>query len=133
MAPRSPKRAVTGHALDRVFVEGVEFLGRHGVTGRERKVGHRCRADVVLELDTRQACKTDNVKFTADYGRLSEIILSLGTQYSFKLLETLAEKIAHAILAETGAVRVQVTVRKLGVAVAGIPAACGVTITRARG
>ena len=132
MTARVARKSPT-QGLDRVFVEGVEFLGRHGVTGRERKVGHRCRADVVLELDTRRACLTDNVKFTADYGRLSDIILTLGTQHSFKLLETLAERMAHAILAETRAVSVQVTVRKLGVAVAGIPAACGVTITRTRG
>ena len=83
MAPRSPKRAVTGHALDRVFVEGVEFLGRHGVTGRERKVGHRCRADVVLELDTRQACKTDNVKF--DHGAPVVLDPPPSVKFPFKL------------------------------------------------
>ncbi|MBI5496122.1 MAG: dihydroneopterin aldolase [Deltaproteobacteria bacterium] len=118
---------------DRVFVEGVEFLGRHGVSGRERKVGHRCRADVVLELDTRLACRTDDVKHTADYSTLAEIITTLGTRRSFKLLETLADHIARRILKETPALRVTVTVRKLGVAVPGIPAAVGVTITRGRG
>jgi dihydroneopterin aldolase len=123
---------VTPDGLDKVFVEGVEFLGRHGVTGRERRVGHRCRADVVLELDTHQACKTDNVKFTADYGRLSEILVTLGTEHSFKLLETLAERMALQILDETPAVRVTVTVRKVGVAVPGIPSGCGVVITRSR-
>ena len=123
---------MSDNGLDKVFVEGVDFLGRHGVTGRERKVGHRCRADVVLEIDTHQACKTDNVKFTADYGRLSEILVTLGTEHSFKLLETLAERMALQILDETPAVRVTVTVRKLGVAVMGIPAGCGVSITRSR-
>ena len=119
--------------MDQVFVEGLEFMGRHGVTARERRVGHRCRADVVAHLDTREAAAGDALGHTADYRRLAELIVTLGAERSFKLLETLAEEIAAAVLADPRVHRVEVAVRKLRVAVPGSPQSCGVRIVRERG
>src|SRR4051794_34522587 len=118
--------------MDQIFVEGIEFIGRHGVTGRERRVGHHCRADVVVDLETGRAAASDNLKHTVDYSRLAEIVVRLGTEESHRLLEKLAHQMALAILAETPAVRVQVTVRKLGMVLPGLPMACGVTVVRGR-
>jgi dihydroneopterin aldolase len=118
--------------MDQVFVEGLEFLGRHGVTARERRVGHRCRADVVVDVDTHAAAASDSVRSTVDYRRLAEIVITLGAERSFKLLETLAEEVASAVMAEWPATRVEVTVRKLGAPVPGSPVACGVRVVRER-
>ncbi|MEW5850722.1 MAG: dihydroneopterin aldolase [Myxococcota bacterium] len=118
--------------MDQVFVEGLEFTGRHGVTARERRVGHRCRADVVVWLDTAPAAAQDQVKLTANYARLSEIVFTMATEQSYRLLETLAERVAEAILAEMPVARVEVAIRKLRVPVPGSPESCGVRILRDR-
>lgn len=118
--------------MDQIFVEGLEFTGRHGVTARERRVGHRCRADVVVDLDTRQAAAQDALRYTANYARLAEIVVAFGAERSFKLLETLADQIAAAVLEEIPASRVEVTIRKLRVAVPGSPESCGVRVVRTR-
>ena len=119
--------------MDQVFVEGMEFLGRHGVTARERRVGIRCRVDLVVDMDTRAAARSDDVRQTANYARMSEILHTLGTTTSHKLLETLADQMASAVMSEmTMVTRVEVCVRKLGIAVVGAPVACGVRVVRTR-
>jgi dihydroneopterin aldolase len=117
--------------MDQVFVEGVEFVGRHGVTARERQVGHGCSVDVVLDVDVRHAAQADSLQYTVDYAHVSQIVVTEGTAHSFMLIETLAEHLAVTLLGQLQVSGVEVTVRKLGVAVAGNPSACGVRIRRA--
>lgn len=99
--------------MDRLFIEGIEFYGYHGVPDAEQQVGHRYRVDVVLELDLAQAGRTDQLEHTVNYGEVARLVLQIGTGQPVRLMERLAEQLCQAILEQFPRVqRVQVRVAK---------------------
>ena len=84
--------------LDRILVEGIEFHGFHGVPAAEREIGHRYRVDLSLTLDLRPAGQTDDVTRSVDYAESARIVVQIGTGPSVQLVETLAERMAAALL-----------------------------------
>lgn len=117
---------------DVIFVEGLTFVGHHGVTPRERRQGHHLLVDVAACCDARRAAERDELRATVDHEQVARIVHELGTSSSLKLLETLAQRIAKAILAATPADRVEVRVRKLKPTLPGMPLATGVVLARDR-
>lgn len=85
--------------MDRIRIEGIEFHGFHGVPAAEREIGHRYRAEAVLELDLKAAADTDDVAESVDYGEAAQEILEVGTGPSVRLVETLAERMCARLLA----------------------------------
>ena len=99
---------------DRFVVEGIEFYGFHGVPAAEREIGHRYRADLVMELDTAPAGQADDVSLTVDYAAAARTVVEIGTGPGVQLLETLAERMAARLLADWPLLRaVEVRVAKL--------------------
>lgn len=84
--------------VDRILVEGLEFHGFHGVPAAEREIGHRYRVDLVLELDLAPAGRADDVSLTVDYAAAARRVLEVGTGPSVQLVETLAHRMAEALL-----------------------------------
>lgn len=74
------------------------FRGHHGVSEAERSLVQRFRVDVALELDLRPAARSDDLGQACDYSRVFETVQHLVENRTFQLLETLAERIAEAIL-----------------------------------
>lgn len=118
--------------MDRVFVEQISFVGHHGVSRRERDEGRQMLVDIVAALDTRAAAEGDRLALTVNHEDLARIAFELGTASSFRLLETLADRIASAVLEVTAASEVEVRVRKVLPGLPGFPRATGVTIGRRR-
>ena len=119
---------------DEIRVEGVEFRGRHGVEPAEQVLGNRFRVDLVLELDLRPAGRSDDLSHTINYAEVARIVTEIGTGPSVQLIETLAERMAAALLSAFPLLRaVHVSVAKLYPA-APTPFAAGVVrIRRTRG
>lgn len=63
-------------------------------------------------MDTRAAASTDDLSATADYGAIAEKIVALIEGEPVNLIETLAERIATACLADPVVRAVEVTVHK---------------------
>lgn len=82
----------------RITVAGIRFHAFHGLTKLERQVGVRYKIDVQLETDIAKAARSDRVKDTIDYRDIHDMVLQLGRQNSFHLIETLAAKIAEEAL-----------------------------------
>jgi dihydroneopterin aldolase len=116
---------------DSVFVRGLEFEGNHGYTAAERRGTRRFRVDLTLERDLATASHSDKLVDTIDYFKVSEIVVRLGTQSTFRLIEALAGAIADAIVAEYPGVGVLIQLEKLAPPCPGVPAACGVRLHRA--
>lgn len=98
--------------IDRIEVHGVEFHGYHGVPPAERRVGNRFRVDLAFELDLRPAGENDDLTRSVDYAAAAARVVEIGTGPSVQLIETLAERMAAALLAEfalADAVEVRVT------------------------
>src|SRR5260221_13134490 len=92
--------APVGSSLDRISLVGLRAYGHHGVLPAERAQGQEFVADAVLWFDTSPAAAADDLSLTVDYaalaGRLAEII----SGEAVALIETLAQRLAAACLAD---------------------------------
>jgi len=77
-------------------------------------------ADVEIHLNTRLAAEEDDIKKTIDYIEIYEITHDIITRNSYKLVETIAERIAERILEQYDVSRVSVSIRKLKPAIQGV-------------
>ncbi len=97
---------------DRIEVRGLRVRGRHGVLDAERRDGQEFLIDAVLAVDTRPAATSDDLSLTVDYAGLSERLAAIVAGEPVRLIETLAERLAQACLAEPGVRQAQITVHK---------------------
>jgi dihydroneopterin aldolase len=116
-------------ASDAVYVRGLEFEGNHGYTAAERRSTRRFRVDVTLELPLTAAAASDRIADTVDYYKVSEAVVQLGTQSTYKLIEALAGAIAHAVQRLQPRATVTVVLEKLSPPCPGVPRASGVRFT----
>jgi 7,8-dihydroneopterin aldolase/epimerase/oxygenase len=120
------------NVLDRISVSGLRAYGYHGATPAEREQGQEFVADAVLWLDTSPAAAADDLSRTVDYaalaGRLAEII----SGQPVALIETLAQRLATACLADARVSHAEITVHKPDAPV-GVPVGdISLTIRRSR-
>lgn len=99
---------------DRITITGISGHGFHGVLDFEKATGQTFIVDVALETDTRAAAATDDLTRTIDYGVIAELVHGQITGVGYDLIETLAERIADAVLGACAASAVEVTVHKPG-------------------
>jgi 7,8-dihydroneopterin aldolase/epimerase/oxygenase len=113
---------------DAVFVRGIEFEGNHGYTAAERRSTRRFRVSLVMELPLAAASVSDKLSDTVDYFKVSEIVVSIGTRSTFRLLERLAGEMGRAIQELYPKAAVTVELEKLTPPCPGVPEASGVRI-----
>ena len=120
---------------DRILLEGMVFYGRHGTLAAERELGQPYVVDVELRLDLRPAGNSDDLAQTVDYGEVHRRTREIVEGEPVNLTETVAERIARAILEEHPAVEaVRVKVSKPHVRLDGtVLAGSAVEILRRRG
>ena len=99
--------------MDSIIIKGIRFHGHHGVPEAEREIGGHYKIDATLYCSLMNAGRTDALEDTIDYASLVDLIVDIGTQQSFQLIETLAETIASQILKRFPIDTVQLTVKKL--------------------
>ncbi|MBU8908457.1 dihydroneopterin aldolase [Desertibacillus haloalkaliphilus] len=86
--------------MDKIFLNSMEFFGYHGVFPEENKLGQRFYVDLVLHLDLKGAGTTDSLEQTVNYAEAYEVINQIVEGQPYKLVETVAEKIAGQLLAQ---------------------------------
>jgi 7,8-dihydroneopterin aldolase/epimerase/oxygenase len=97
---------------DRIALRGLTARGYHGVYDFERRQGQDFVVDVELELDTAAAAASDDVADTAHYGELAGRLVQVIAGEPVNLIETLAQRLADACLADPRVDAVTVTVHK---------------------
>ena len=118
--------------LDEITLTGVRAFGRHGVYDHERRDGQEFVVDATMYVSTRRAAETDDVADTIHYGEAAEQIAALVAGESVNLLETLAARIADALLGYEAVRMVAVTVHKPQAPIAVPFADVSVTVRRGR-
>jgi dihydroneopterin aldolase len=117
---------------DRISLLGLRARGRHGVLPQERADGQELVVDAVLWLDTRPAAAADDLALTVDYGGLAARLAEIVSGDPVALIETLAERLAAACVADERVSEAEITVHKPSAPI-GLPFAdVTVTIRRAR-
>lgn len=76
------------------------FHGRHGVLPAERELGQPFVVSVELYLDLRPAGRSDDLTETVDYGEVHRLARQVVEGEPANLVETVAERIASAVLEE---------------------------------
>jgi dihydroneopterin aldolase len=90
--------------MDKIFVNKMEFYGYHGVFPEENKLGQRFIVDLTVLLDLQKAGQTDQLEYSVNYAELYRICKEIVEGEPVQLIETLAERIAAAIIKEFQAV-----------------------------
>src|SRR5262245_20565988 len=97
---------------DRIALHGLRARGYHGVLPAERQLGQEFVVDVSLEIDLSRAAASDDVADTVHYGELATRLVSIVSGPPVNLIETLAQRLADACLADPRVHAVEVTVHK---------------------
>lgn len=119
--------------LDRISIAGLRVRGRHGVFEHERLTGQDFVIDAVLWLDTAAAAAADDLSLTADYGAIADRLAAIVGGEPVALIETLADRLAIACLADPAVQEAEVTVHKPQAPVSQQVTDIAVTIRRKAG
>ncbi len=99
---------------DRIQIRGLRALGHHGALPGEQDRPQPFEIDLDIEADLERAGMTDDLADTVDYGAVVEAAARVVTSERWQLLERMAHRVAHEVLAADRRVAaVAVTVRKL--------------------
>jgi FolB domain-containing protein len=98
--------------VDKITLCDLEVSCRVGVPEDERARPQRLLLTVEMECDSRAAAATDDISRTVDYYRVSRRLISMTSEGSWKLIETLAGDVARLVLAEFAVDAVSVEVKK---------------------
>jgi dihydroneopterin aldolase/2-amino-4-hydroxy-6-hydroxymethyldihydropteridine diphosphokinase len=118
---------------DRVFVSNLCLHGRHGVFPEEARLGQKFFLDIACDFDSEDCTRDDDVRCAVNYATICEVAASVSEGGPFKLIETLADRIASAVLDRFFRVScVVVRIRKPSAPIAFALDHVGVEITRER-
>ena len=120
----------TLYSGDRIFLRGLTSECIIGFIDWERRVKQTVVLDIELPVDCAHAARTDEVADTLDYKKVAKRVLAFIEGSEFKLVETLAHRLALTILADFGLPWVRISVNKPG-AIRG-SRDVGVTVERVR-
>lgn len=97
---------------DRIELRGLRIRGNHGVFEHERVDGQEFVVDVLLDVDVAAAARSDDLADTVDYGVIAQAVHDVVTGDPVDLIETLAARIAGAVLTHPAVEAVDVAVHK---------------------
>lgn len=100
-----------GIELDQIAVQGIRVTGYHGVLDTERE-GQVFYADIVAHVNSRTAAARDDVAHTVNYSDMADRAAEVLAGKPAQLIESVAERIARAVLDMDGVECVDVTVHK---------------------
>ena len=105
---------MTAYSGDRIFLRGLTAECVIGFIDWERRVKQTVVVDLELPVDCRQAAVTDDVNDTVDYKKVSKRVLAFIEASEFKLVETLAQRLAMLILEEFALEWLRLSINKPG-------------------
>jgi dihydroneopterin aldolase len=116
--------------MDAIVFRDLRVEALIGIHKRERHVAQTVSLDLDIGIPGTEVFRSDRVADTIDYEQVALKIRALAASGHFRLVETLAERIARLLLEDFGAPWVKVSAAKIGI-LANAKLA-GVTIERRR-
>lgn len=105
---------------DYIRLNAMDFYGYHGVLPEEQTLGQHFIVDVEIRTDLRAAGQSDDLAKALNYAEVFRVVESILTGPSCQLIETVAERVAGAVLEGFGQAEVvTVSVRKPRPPIAG--------------
>ncbi|MGB5247397.1 MAG: dihydroneopterin aldolase [Woeseia sp.] len=100
--------------MDTIFLTDMRIDTVVGIWEWERKIRQTVAIDLEMGFDIRPAAATDSIDDTLNYKLVAKRVQQFVADSSFKLVETMAERIAGIVLDEFDVAWVQVRVNKPG-------------------
>ena len=100
--------------VDTIIIEEIELFCIVGVNQWEQETPQRILVDLLLETDLSSSIKTDNIANTVNYRDIVKKVSRLVKNSNYKLIESLAGKLANECLSEPLVTGVTVTLKKPG-------------------
>ena len=101
--------------MDAILIRDLRVEALIGIHKREQHAPQTVSIDLDIGLPGAAVFKSDKVADTIDYEQVALKIRALAGSGHFRLVETLAERIARLLLDECGAPWVKVNVAKIGI------------------
>ena len=99
---------------DTIFLTGMKIEAIVGIWDWERQVPQTVVVDLEMAADIARAAATDSIDDTLNYKLVAKRVQSLVKEGGFQLVETMAERIAEAVLGEFDVPWVKVRINKPG-------------------
>ncbi len=115
--------------MDRIIIDDIACYAYHGVLPEEKELGQEFEVNLELGTDF-TGIRDDQIEEAVDYRQAVELVKEIVCGNPCRLLETLAEIIAHRLLQLPGIVEVEVEVRKPNPPIPGVKGGVGVSINR---
>lgn len=97
---------------DRITLTGLRVRGRHGVFEHEHRDGQDFLVDATVWIDLDKAGATDELADTLDYGELAQRAAAVVGGRPYRLIESVAARIAEDVMTDERVHAVEVTVHK---------------------
>ena len=116
--------------MGKVIIKKLDCFGRHGVLKEENVLGQRFFVSCELETSFERASESDDIKQAVNYAQAAELITAFVRDNTFKLIETLADRLAFKLLTTFDINAAAVTVEKPSAPI-GLPLeTVGVTVEK---
>lgn len=116
--------------MDKIIVKNIKAYGYHGALTEENILGQNFYADVILYKSLQRAGLRDDLNESISYVDVYYDVEDIIKNKKFKLIEALAEMIAHTLLVKYSIKKVDVEIRKPGAPINGSFDYVGVGISR---
>lgn len=116
--------------IDTVFISQLEIQTVIGVHAWEQQAPRPLILDLELGVDIRPAAASDHIRDALDYQAVSDVLIALGRERQFQLIETMAETMARLLFERFPLQRLVLSVGKPGAVTAA--RTVGVRIERRR-
>ncbi|HEX5515554.1 MAG TPA: dihydroneopterin aldolase [Gammaproteobacteria bacterium] len=100
--------------MDIVFLRGLRVNAVIGVYGWERQIRQTLSLDLELAADVATAAASDDIADAVDYYAVSKRVTAFVEASEFRLIETLAERVAELVLSEFSVSWLRLTIAKPG-------------------
>ena len=84
--------------MDIIFLRNLKIDTVIGIYDWERRIKQTVILDLEMATDIKKAAKSDDIADTLDYKAIAKRVISFVEESEYKLVETLAERIAEIIV-----------------------------------
>ncbi|NLO08268.1 MAG: 2-amino-4-hydroxy-6-hydroxymethyldihydropteridine diphosphokinase [Clostridiales bacterium] len=84
--------------MDRITISDLEVFAYHGVLKEENSLGQKFLISAELYMDVSEAAKDDDISKSINYANICKEIDTFLKNHTFKLIETMADRLAKHLL-----------------------------------
>ncbi|MFW0078914.1 MAG: dihydroneopterin aldolase [Coxiella endosymbiont of Haemaphysalis qinghaiensis] len=101
--------------MDKLFIRNLKISAQVGILPHEKASSQVIALDVILGIDSKLACISDDLNHTVDYATVRSSLIEFFSNRRFNLVETLTNRCADFLFSQFAVHWLQLSVTKLSV------------------